>query len=207
MPNAPTPEWIEPTQTRSREKVTRILNASRDLLVQHGTLDLKMTEIAKTAGVAVGTLYQFFPSRTALVQKLFAEEMSVIDAAVEETFYQLHDIDQLRTQIEDQLLAQLELVQSRPAMMVIWGSVAVDPVIQAADLINTRKNASVLTDRILTELGPDADVSAISATATLVCHLWSSVIRLCVQADAEETRAIIHEYARMIAGHTQSLIA
>ena len=206
MSEVTSPEWNEPTQARSREKVQRILDAARQLIVDTGTLDLKMTEVAKAASVAVGTLYQFFPTRSALTQKLFAAEMSVIDAGVAETFYQLRDANALREQIQAQLMAHLEIVQSRPAMMVIWGSAAIDPVIQAADLVNTRQNASVLTERIVSELGPQADLIAVSASATLVCHLWSSVIRLCVQAPPEEATAIIREYAKMIAQHTQSLI-
>ncbi|MEL7391908.1 MAG: TetR/AcrR family transcriptional regulator [Pseudomonadota bacterium] len=205
MPNPPPPEWIEPTQTRSRQKVVRVLEAARTLLVQHSTLDLKMTDVAKAAGVAVGTLYQFFPSRTALIQKLFAEEMSVIDLSVEQTFYTLSDVSALSAQIEKQLSGHIDLVRSRPAMMVIWGSVAVDPAVQSADLINTRQNAAVLAERILGQLGPDADATAVLASATLVCHLWSSVIRLCVQADPDEARAIIRQYSKMIATHTQSL--
>jgi hypothetical protein len=46
-------------------------------------------------------------------------------------------------------------------MMVIWGSAAVDPVVQVADMINTRKNAAVLSERITAELGPNADLDAI----------------------------------------------
>lgn len=199
-------DWIEPTQARSRKKVQRILDAARDLLIEQGTFDLKMTEVAKAAKVAVGTLYQFFPTRSALTQKLFAGEMSVIDAGVAKTFYQLRDPDELSAQIEVQLLSHLRIVQSRPAMMVIWGSAAIDPVIQAADLLNTQTNAVVLTDRILSEIGPEADLEAVSASSILVCHLWSSVIRLCVQAEHAEADAIIREYSKMIAQHMQSLI-
>lgn len=206
MPTDLSYEWIEPTQARSREKVDRILNAARASLIESGTLDLKMTEVAKAARVAVGTLYQFFPTRSALIQKLFAEEMKLIDDGVAKTFYDLRDLNALSAQIQAQLGADLDLVQSRPAMMVIWGSAAVDPVVQMADMINTRKNAAVLSERIIAELGPDADSAAISATATLVCHLWSSVIRLCVQSDPAHAKDIIRQYALMIAHHTQSLL-
>lgn len=206
MTTSPSYEWIEPTQARSREKVGRILNAARSSLIESGTLDLKMTDVAKAASVAVGTLYQFFPTRSALIQKLFAEEMKLIDAGVAKTFYDLSNLNTLSAQIQVQLLADLDLVRSRPAMMVIWGSAAVDPVVQMADMINTRKNAAVLSERITAELGPNADLDAISATATLVCHLWGSVIRLCMQSDPQQADEIIRQYAKMIAQHTQSLI-
>ena len=95
MTTSPSYEWIEPTQARSREKVGRILNAARSSLIESGTLDKKMTDVAKAASVAVGTLYQFFPTRSALIQKLFAEEMKLIDAGVAKTFYDLSNLNTL----------------------------------------------------------------------------------------------------------------
>lgn len=199
------PEWIEPTQARSREKVQKIVDAARRRVVETQSLDLKMTDIARAAGVAVGTLYQFFPSRTALIQKLFAEEMRGIDASVAETFLSLSEVDQLANQIEAQLLSHVDIVKSEPAMMVIWASASVDPVIAAADFANTRRNAAVLSARMQAHLDATRTDANVEATALLVCHLWSSVVRLCLQASAQETGPIIRNYAQMIATHTQNL--
>lgn len=205
MTDSPTVEWNEPTQARSREKVQRIEQAARALLLDTGSLDLKMTEVAKRAKVPVGTLYQFFPSRTALVQKLFAIEMQRIDTSVSDMLFAVEDLSLFEQQLEQLLRAQTELVRSDPAMMIIWGSVAVDPVVQAADLINTQQNADILAERMGTELGLGVDARAAKATALLICHLWSSVIRLCMSAAPDEEQAIVQQYARMIANHVRSL--
>lgn len=205
MTSSPTPEWIEPTQARSKKKVRQIEQAARDLLLETGSLDLKMTEVAKRAQVPVGTLYQFFPSRTALVQKLFALEMRQIDESVAETFFAIEDLTRFGSQLEQLLHQQIELVQSDPAMMVIWGSAVVDPVIQDADRINTQQNAAVLAERLTTELGPKIDPRAAHATALIICHLWSSIIRLCAQTSEDSAKDIVREYAKMMTGHIHRL--
>ena len=100
MTDSPSVEWNEPTQARSREKVERIEQAARALLIETGSLDLKMTEVAKRAKVPVGTLYQFFPSRTALVQKLFAIEMQRIDTSVSDMLFAVEDLSLFEQQLE-----------------------------------------------------------------------------------------------------------
>jgi len=59
-----------PVQQRSARRVERMLDAASDLLNEHGYEALTTTAIAKRAGVAVGSLYQFFPDKRAVVQAL-----------------------------------------------------------------------------------------------------------------------------------------
>jgi AcrR family transcriptional regulator len=53
---------------RNRE---RILTAARDLFVEHG-LGVGVDEIARRAGVGMGTLYRRFPNKDALVEETLA---------------------------------------------------------------------------------------------------------------------------------------
>ena len=59
-----------PVQERSARRLERMLDAAGDLLSEHGYEALTTTAIAKRAGVAVGSLYQFFPDKRAVVQEL-----------------------------------------------------------------------------------------------------------------------------------------
>ncbi|MCD2196336.1 TetR/AcrR family transcriptional regulator [Actinomycetospora endophytica] len=56
---------------------SRIVDAARDLVARDG-VEVRMDDLAAQAGVAVGTLYRHFPTKTALV-----------DAVVEESVAQL----------------------------------------------------------------------------------------------------------------------
>ena len=51
---------------------TKILNAAREQITLHGP-EIGMDEIAAAAGVAVGTLYRHFPTKTDLVSAVIAE--------------------------------------------------------------------------------------------------------------------------------------
>jgi AcrR family transcriptional regulator len=48
-----------------------ILDAAEELIAKHGLHDAALVQIAKRAGVAVGTLYNYFTDRDALIRGLF----------------------------------------------------------------------------------------------------------------------------------------
>lgn len=59
-----------PRQRRSRATVEAILEATARVLVQEGFDRASTNRIAKVAGVSVGSLYQYFPSKEALIHEL-----------------------------------------------------------------------------------------------------------------------------------------
>lgn len=67
-----------PRQARSRATVDAILDATAHVLTERGYARANTNLIAATAGVSIGSLYQFFPSKEALVTALrrrHAEQM------------------------------------------------------------------------------------------------------------------------------------
>lgn len=60
-----------PRQQRSRETVAAILSATARCLVRHGFAGTTTNRVAELAGVSVGSLYQYFPNKRALVRALY----------------------------------------------------------------------------------------------------------------------------------------
>lgn len=59
-----------PVQGRSVARVARMLDACAELLDEVGYDGLTTTQLAERAGVAIGSVYQFFPDKRAVVQAL-----------------------------------------------------------------------------------------------------------------------------------------
>lgn len=59
-----------PKQGRSRDTVEAILTASQQILLRNGLKGFNTNVVAKRAGVSVGSLYQFFPGKEAILAAL-----------------------------------------------------------------------------------------------------------------------------------------
>jgi AcrR family transcriptional regulator len=77
----------EPKRERGKQRVAALMDAGAELFAEKGYEAATMTEIASRAGAAIGSLYQFFPSKEALAEALFnrfAERAAAAFARVEE---------------------------------------------------------------------------------------------------------------------------
>jgi len=72
-----------PVQARSVASVDAILDATIQVLLRVGKERLTTTRVALRAGVSVGTLYQYFPNKSALLQAALRRHLDEITGAVE----------------------------------------------------------------------------------------------------------------------------
>lgn len=72
-----------PLQARSTATVAAILQAAVQVLLKDGRAKLTTTRIAERAGVSVGTLYQYFPNKSSLLQALLKQQLDQVAVAVE----------------------------------------------------------------------------------------------------------------------------
>jgi AcrR family transcriptional regulator len=72
-----------PVQARSAASVDAILEATIQVLLNVGKERLTTTRVAFRAGVSVGTLYQYFPNKSALLQAVLKRHLTAVTEAVE----------------------------------------------------------------------------------------------------------------------------
>ncbi|MEL7098917.1 MAG: TetR/AcrR family transcriptional regulator [Pseudomonadota bacterium] len=72
----------EAHQKRGHQRRQSLLDAAEALIVETGLEGFAMAEVAKRAGAAHGSLYQFFPSRAALLKGLHLRHMDRLQEAV-----------------------------------------------------------------------------------------------------------------------------
>ncbi|QXI25863.1 TetR family transcriptional regulator [Pseudomonas vanderleydeniana] len=64
----------EPRQARSNDLVAAILQAAVQVLAQEGMRRFTTTRVAERAGVSVGSVYQYFPNKAAILFRLQSDE-------------------------------------------------------------------------------------------------------------------------------------
>src|SRR3954463_16400684 len=75
-----TPPKLRADAARNREK---LLSAAVALFAEQGT-DVSLEAVAKRAGVGIGTLYRHFPTREALLEEAYRNEVTRLSAAADE---------------------------------------------------------------------------------------------------------------------------
>jgi len=71
-----------PRQARSRTTVDTILEATARVLVKRGFDGLTTNMVAEAAGVSIGSLYQYYPNKEALVAALIEKHVDQMTSAV-----------------------------------------------------------------------------------------------------------------------------
>ena len=72
-----------PVQARSTASVDAILEATIQVLLSVGKERLTTTRVALRAGVSVGTLYQYFPNKSALLKAVLRRHLNQVMEATE----------------------------------------------------------------------------------------------------------------------------
>src|SRR4029078_3604473 len=74
----------ERTEARRAETRGRIVTAARELIAEGGYVAAQVARVAERAGVAVGTVYRYFPSKSDLFAEVFRDaSQHEVDAMAE----------------------------------------------------------------------------------------------------------------------------
>jgi AcrR family transcriptional regulator len=81
-----------PGQGRSRDTVDAILRAAVELFAARGYARTSTNAVAERAGVSVGSLYQYFPNKDAILTALLEQHLQAVDAAIRTSVAELADM-------------------------------------------------------------------------------------------------------------------
>jgi AcrR family transcriptional regulator len=116
----------EPTQQRSRERVERMLAAARDLIAERGSDAMKMGEVAERAGVSIGSLYQFFPDKSAIIRALAERFTAENRACIDAELAGVSDEQSLLAAFASLVDTYYAICLAEPVVRDIWSGTQVD---------------------------------------------------------------------------------
>lgn len=196
-----TPLRRKPVQQRSAQRVERMLDASADLLHEHGYEALTTTQIAKRAGVAVGSLYQFFPDKRAVVQALTQRNLDRFVAAVGE---RLGGVDHHHWwDVVDSLLdIYLRMHREVPGFSEVHFGDVVDPRL----LDDRRDNNRVIADSLIDLITSRLELSAeqVALPISIAVQAADGLLNLAFRRDPQGDPEIVAETKFLIKGYLAS---
>ena len=191
----------QPQQERSRARVETILEVALDLIVEFGAENLAIREVARRAGVPIGSLYQYFPSKTAIIRELAKRNLervgSMLQMELDRLLVEYRGRPTPAQAVNRVVDAYYAHYRSHPSSTAVWAGAQGDPVLRQLDANDTRHTAEFLTPSIMVALSlPDRDSAF--ALAMLLAEVTASAARLSLAVDSPLREQIIAKLKIML---------
>ncbi|QBI52008.1 transcriptional regulator BetI [Streptomonospora litoralis] len=180
-----------PAQHRSMVRVQRMLDACAELLDEAGYSALSTTRIAERAGVAIGSVYQFFPDKRAITQALGLRYVDLFTARVRE---RLAEGDREHwTQAADAIIDEyLAMHRTVPGFRSLHFGDVVDTRLLDSGADNNRVIATRVR-QLLTSVGGAGESEELDRAVLVAVEAADAVLKLAFRSDAEGDPRLIEE--------------
>lgn len=198
--------WREPTQQRSRIRVKRMLKVAKGLIADRGLEGLTMEGVAQGARVPIGSLYQFFPDRNALLARLFSQILEATERIVEDRFREVDSVASFAAAAEGLAESLHQEIAADPALVEIWSAVQAIRPLRHLDAEASRRSAKVLFQAARPLAAHSVSDERLLRACFLVCDLLGSVTQTALEQSGRDGELLVEEYAEMARGYMRSVL-
>lgn len=185
----------QPVQQRSAKRVEKMLTACASLIDELGYDGVTTTLIAERAGVAVGSLYQFFPDKRAVVQELTKRNLDYFTSEIDRRLdwdnleHWWHGVDEI-------IDIYVEMYRTRPG----FAHVRFGDVIDLRFIDEARDNNTVIADKIagLIARKVDVPVASIYQQITIASDIGDAILALAFRRKLFGEEEMIAEAKRVV---------
>ncbi|MGH7295727.1 MAG: TetR/AcrR family transcriptional regulator [Polyangiaceae bacterium] len=182
----PTSPRKKPRQQRSQATVDCILDATARVLCSTGYDRASTNRIALAAGVSVGSLYQYFPSKEALVAGLAERHTAAMTSLIKEK------LAEVASQPLDAAI--------RTVIQAMFDAHAVDPKLHKVlieevprvgklqQVVRVEREVEAMVIALLEARRKDLRRTKLGATSFVLCHVVEAVTHAAVLFELEEPR-------------------
>ena len=157
-----------PLQARSVATFTSILDASTQIIVERGVQGLNTNLVAERAGVNIGTVYHYFPDKTAILVELFRLDRSRRLAYLMDKLSEVSETSDLDEWTSDVLNLALELRRSHPSTIHMRRAFRAVPELVELDRQATADYTEFFTSKIVLRFSNLSAGRARAATRLLI---------------------------------------
>lgn len=189
----------KPQQERSIQRLEAILEAAIELFLEKGVAETTMSEIAVRAGISIGSLYQFFPQKAAVIKALHERFSAELEGFIRQIFANVQTLDEAAERAADSLIELNAMFREQRIYMSLWQAIVVDKDLsQLSHEFHEQIIASFYRD--LSHLVPQSEFERFRVNIKLMILATGEVIRFTTQQSDEVARAHLDQWRRIIRG-------
>jgi AcrR family transcriptional regulator len=181
-----------PQQARSRARVLRILQASSALIARHGTTGLTMSEVARCAGVPIGSVYQYFPGKSSLIHRLYLDRLEAYHVPAMRALDTARDPASFARALGDMLRAIHAGVSRDPLMLDIWGGLQADREIRKLHMADNAFYIDLIR-RMAERSGSTLSRAMLRTRVVVIGEMLDAVILFALSQSARRGRRLVED--------------
>lgn len=184
----------EPKQARSTGLVTAILEAAIQVLAKEGASRFTTARVAEKAGVSVGSVYQYFPNKAAILFRLQTDEWQQTSQMLSRILQDVSQpaLERMRALVHAFIRSECEEAQMRVAL-----SDAAPLYRDAPEAHEVRAEGQQIFQAFMLELLPQVPEATRALACDLIATTFSSVAK--EFSGSPRTEAQITAYADAMA--------
>lgn len=193
-----------PKQRRGNRRVEMILDAAEQVFLEVGCEAATTNAIAAQAHISIGSLYQFFPNKKAIMSGLaerYAQQLRVLYNQVFHIAYATLPLAELLDMVIDPLV---EFDQAHKAFKALFigtqASLELMAAIEALDLELTQRIESLFEARL-----PELDHAARRRYAIICLHIVRALLACPISPATLTQNELIHELKTVLFTYLTSL--
>ncbi|MFN8531156.1 MAG: TetR/AcrR family transcriptional regulator [Anaerolineae bacterium] len=200
-----TPMRRTPRQQRSQKRVEIILNAAAQLVTEMGYEAMTTSAIAEQAGTSIGSLYQFFPHKDAVLHALAQRYLEEMQHLTSRLFTPDVEYVPLPVLVDRTINALVEFEVTHPGFNLIFNSAWISPELKnAADSIT----GAMITDfdRVIALKSPNLKTEDRSIAAEVLMSIIKGVLPLTLTGSSQYRARVVAEFKRATLAYMNSLL-
>lgn len=194
----------QPRQARSQERVKQILDVAEAMFIAEGYSATTTNAIAARAEVPIGSLYQFFPDKGAIVQALAVRYMEMM----QQRFDALHTAETSRLNLADYvdyiIDATEQFFNDYPGYHAIF--MQVQGIIPELEAIESAADSQLIQDWavVLSEYYPGLESADYEAIAFMLVKAIGTLLWLSLSQENTFRARLVAETKRLMLSYLKS---
>ena len=171
-----------------------LLRAAASVIAETGYAAATMSAIAERSKSSIGSLYQFFPSKEAVVEALRARYVKELERLWDSLAAQAGSLTVAEV-VSHLIHSQVEFAEGHAAFLALF---------EAPPTVNSPRRREIIRGRIarvILKLNPDLPRSEALRTAAVMQQIMRALLTLYARADRAERGAILGEFAALLTAY------
>jgi AcrR family transcriptional regulator len=182
-----------PSQARSRARVEQMLNCAIAVIAEKGSEAMTMSEIARLAGVSIGSLYQYFPDKSSIMRALAEHYGAECLKCIEQELAGATTLEELCSALGALIDVYFALFQAEPVIRDVRSGTEADKTLRDMEISESRKSGALLSTALF-RVAPECRREDAETACFLVMHLGESTMRLALSVGPEEGKRLVEAY-------------